>query len=820
MSPFAAGGSDDLFAQVIALIHERMPAEKAALLEAFARQYFRQVDPEDLQERQAADLYGAMASHWHFIREHGGGTRVRAFNPRLDEHGWESTHTIIEIVGDDMPFLVDSVGMELNRQGLTLHLIIHPVMHVKRDDQGRYLGLASADDNTGAHYESLIHVEVDRRTEPAHLAAIETGLTDVLADVRASVRDWPKMRQRLTDIIAGVDGAPPPGDPDETAEALEFLQWLADDNFVLLGCRDYELIDQNGENELRVLPGTGLGLLRETGDTQFSASFAALPPEIRAQAHLPTLLTITKSNTRSTVHRSGYLDYLGVKTFDDTGRVTGERRVIGLLTSTAYNTNPKRIPLLRRKVTAVIERAGLMPKSHAGKALVTILEQYPRDELFQAGVEELFHNALGILRLGERQRIRLFVRPDAFGRFVTCLIYVPRENYNTEQRKRLQAALADAFDGIASEFEVHFSESALARILIIVRLRQSGMPDVNVRELEAKLVKVSRRWEDDLREALVEHLGEERGITLFHRYGNGFPAGYREGYPARMAVRDIEQMESLADGRPLAMNLYVPLEAEPGQLNFKLFRSGAPVPLSHSLPMLERMGVRVVDERPAEITRLDGTRFWVHDFGMTLARPGEVQVERLRERFHDAFMQVWQGGIENDDFNRLTLLAGLSWREIRILRAYAKYMKQAAFTFSQAYMEQVLASYPAYAAQLVKLFVLRFDPSEDSDRSGRCEALREQMLVFLDTVANLDEDRILRQFLAMVDATLRTNYYQKAPDAPEGKTYLSFKLNPAKIPNLPEPRPMFEIFVYSPRIEGVHLRGGKVARGGLRSSDR
>ncbi|MCB1889433.1 MAG: NAD-glutamate dehydrogenase [Rhodocyclaceae bacterium] len=819
MSPLAAAGSEDLFAQVLALIHDRMPAEKAALLEAFAHQYFRQVDPEDFVERQPADLYGALASHWHFIREHGGGTRIRAFNPRLDEHGWESTHTIIEIIGDDMPFLVDSVGMELNRQGLTLHLIVHPVMRVRRDDKGHYLGLAEAGDSDGASFESLIHVEVDRRTEPDHLAQIEAGLADVLADVRAAVRDWPKMRQRLSDIIAGVDAAPPPGDTDETAEALEFLQWLADDNFVLLGCRDYELVDQDGENELRVLPGTGLGLLRETGGTQFSASFAALPAEIRAQAHLPSLLTITKSNTRSTVHRSGYLDYVGVKTFDASGEVTGERRVIGLLTSTAYNTNPKRIPLLRRKVTAVIERAGLMPKSHAGKALVTILEQYPRDELFQASVEDLYHNAIGILRLGERQRIRLFVRPDTFCRFVTCLIYVPRENYNTEQRKRMQAALAEAYDGIASEFEVHFSESALARILIIVRLRQSGIPDVNVRELESRLVRVSRRWEDDLREALVEHLGEERGITLYHRYGSGFPAGYREEYPARMAVRDIEQMESLADGRPLAMNLYVPLEAEPGQLNFKLFRAGAPVPLSHSLPMLERMGVRVVDERPAEISRQDGTKFWVHDFGMTLAKPGEIQVERLRERFHEAFMQVWQGGVENDDFNRLTLLAGLSWREIRILRAYAKYMKQAAFTFSQTYMEQVLASYPAYAGQLVRLFCLRFDPTEDSDRNGRCDTLRDQMLGFLDTVANLDEDRILRQFLAMIDATLRTNFYQKGPDG-DGKPYLSFKLNPARIPNLPEPRPMFEIFVYSPRIEGVHLRGGKVARGGLRWSDR
>ena len=800
------------------LIHSRMKGDKADLLEAFARRYYCQVDPEDLVERPIADLYGAVTSHWHFIREHGGGTRIRAYNPRLDEHGWESTHTVIEIISDDMPFLVDSIGMELNRQGLTLHLIVHPVMPVLRDASGVFSGLADEGQQANARYESLIHIEVDRRTEQSDLDQIQSGLADVLNDVRAAVEDWPKMRERLAEVLAGISDDTP-GEADDVAETREFLQWLADDNFVLLGCRDYELISADGENELHIRPGSGLGLLRDSGDEQTSVSFAALPPELRAQAHMPTLLNITKSNTRSTVHRQGYLDYVGVKTFDDSGRVTGERRIIGLLTSTAYNTNPKRIPLLRRKVATVIEQAGFMPRSHAGKALVTILEQYPRDELFQASVDELYANAMGILRLGERQRIRLFVRHDTFCRFVSCLVYVPRENYNTDQRKRMQAALVEAFDGESSEFEVQFSESALARILIIVRLRQSNVPTVDVRELEASLVRVSRRWEDDLKEALLDHVGEERGMAQFQRYGAGFPAGYREVFSARMAVRDIEQMETLNAERPLAMNLYVPLEAEAGQLNFKLFRAGEPVPLSHSLPMLERMGVRVVDERPAEITRLDGTPVWIHDFGMTLASDTEFDVDRVRPLFHDAFLQVWQGASENDDFNRLTLLAGLSWREVSIIRAYARYMKQAAFTFSQSYMEQTLAAYPQFAGHLVELFRLRFDPAEAAGREKRCESLHDEMVEILDSIANLDEDRILRQFLALIEATLRTNYFQRDGNG-KFKPYTSFKLDPTRIPNLPEPRPAFEIFVYSPRVEGVHLRGGKVARGGLRWSDR
>ncbi|MCB1939520.1 MAG: NAD-glutamate dehydrogenase, partial [Rhodocyclaceae bacterium] len=453
------------------------------------------------------------------------------------------------------------------------------------------------------------------------------------------------------------------------------------------------------------------------------------------------------------------------------------------------------------------------------KALRTILEQYPRDELFQSSVDELFTTTTGILRLGERQRIRLFVRPDAFARFVSCLIYVPREHYNTEQRKRIQAQLMESFEGSSSEFEVHFSESALARLLIIVRTKDSVIPPFDVREIEQRLVNVARRWEDGLQHALLEHHGEERGMRLARRYLNAFPAGYREEYAARIAVHDIELMESIDPDNGLGMNLYIPLEAPPGRLNFKLFHVGAPVALSSSLPMLERTGVKVEEERPNRIERSDGTLVWVHDFGMTFEGVEELNLDAVRPLFHEAFQRVWRGEIENDDFNRLTLLAGLGWREVAMLRAYAKHMKQAAFTFSQTYMEQTLAHYPALTAQLVALFKARFDPAQEVSRSTRCEALVEEINATLDTVANLDEDRILRQFLAVIQATLRTNYFQPGKDG-RPKPYLSFKFDPRRIPNLPEPKPMFEIFVYSPRVEGVHLRGGKVARGGLRWSDR
>ena len=801
------------------MIMNRLAADQAGQVATFAREYFRRVDPDDLAGRAVSDLYGAVLSHWHFASRHPGGARVRVYNPRLEEHGWESTHTVIEIVNDDMPFLVDSVTMEVNRLGLTLHLIIHPVLHVARDAQGLLSAIHASAADGESRLESIMHIEVDRRTERADLDALQHGLERVLADVRATVTDWPLMRERLGEIITGTEAVEVSVlDAGDVDEARAFLKWLADDNCVLLGARDYDLIDGEDGHELRVRAGSGLGLLRETGEDARSRSFAALPPQLRAQAALPILLTVTKSNTRSTVHRQGYLDHFSVKVFDAEGRVCGERRIIGLLASTAYSTSPRQIPVLRRKVEQVISRAGFLPGSHAAKALLTILERYPREELFQIEIDELYQHAMGILRLGERQRTRLFVRCDPFARFVSCLIFVPRENYNTEQRQRMQAVLMKAFNGSAAEFDVHFSESALARIHIIVRTPDPLLPAFDVRELEQRLVRAARRWEDELQQALLEHCGEERGMALLRRYVNAFPAGYRENYPARVAVFDIEQFESLAAAGGIAMSLYVPLEAAAGRMNFKIY-SAKPVPLSSSLPMLERMGVRVVDEQSAELERQDGSQVWVHDFGLAHGGAGELDIERLRPLFQEAFLRAWRGEIENDEFNRLTLLASLGWREVSVLRAYAKHMKQAAFTFSQAYMEQTLAAHPALARKLVELFLARFDPAAGEGREARCAALIAEIEAALNNVANLDEDRILRQFLAVIQATLRTNYFQRGADG-GFKPYLSFKFNPALIPNLPQPRPMFEIFVYSPRVEGVHLRGGKVARGGLRWSDR
>ncbi len=798
--------------QVIGLIQTKVPAEQRETLIAFVQQYFTRVDPEVLEERDPADLYGAALSHWAFARRRAPGTvRVRAFNPTLAEHGWQSTHTIVEIVNDDMPFLVDSVAMEVNRHGLTLHLIVHPLLTVTRDAEGLLTGLGG--DGAGLH-ESFIHVEVDRVPEAAQLEALAQDVTRVLGDVRVAWTDWQAMRSRLLAIADEVATNPPPLPAAELEEGRAFLLWLADNRFTLLGARTLDLVTRGDDIDLQMEAGSGLGILRSEEASQIPASFAALPADVRAGARLPELLVVTKSNSRSTVHRPGQLDYVGVKRFGPDGQVCGEHRFLGLFTHTAYSANPSEIPLLRRKVAEIVERTGLPPASHDGKALINILETYPRDELFQTDNETLLRTVTAILHLGERQRFRLFLRRDRFERFVTCLIYAPREHYNTELRRTWQQMLIAALHGSSAEFNVHLSESPLARVLITVRTQPGSVPDVDERELEAQLAAASRSWQDLLREALVESLGEARGNSLQRVYAGAFPAGYRDAVPARAAVPDIELMAGLADAHPLAMRLYRPLEAPPGVLRFKLLRRGEPLALSSSLPMLEHLGMRVLDEQLHRIAPLEGPTVWLHDYGLEVAvGDAEPDIDRLNPLFETAFAAVLNGEVENDAFNRLVVAAGLPAAEVVVLRAYAKYMRQSGFALSQAFIETTLVAHPSIAAALVGLFKARFDPARSAEAPEVAAAQVTAIEKSLEDVTNLSEDRVLRQLLALILATDRCNFWR-------GRSFLSFKFDPSRVPGLPEPKPVAEIFVYATRFEGVHLRGGRVARGGLRWSDR
>jgi glutamate dehydrogenase len=810
----------EILQQIVATIHEKVPEDRRDQVEAFAHQYYQRLAPEDLLELEPEDLYGAALAHWRLAhRRQPGEAKVRVYSPRFEEHGWRSKHSIVEIVTDDMPFLVDSVAMELNRHGLVIHLPIHPVIAVRRDEAGELVEVLAPDADDGIQ-ESFLHFEVDRQSEPEVLDRLRTEIERILGDVRASVEDWAETREQVHRILEEFDERPPPVDEAELAEARALLEWIDNHHFTFLGYRAYDLVVEDGEDLLRPVPGTGLGILRQREARSSSGSFAKLPPEARRLAREPHVLILTKANSHSTVHRPSYLDYIGVKRFDEQGEVVGERRFLGLYTSAAYNRNPRDIPVLRRKVTKVLERVGLPKYSHDWKSLLNILETFPRDELFQISDDQLFETAMGILRLEERRRVRLFMWHDNYGRFVSCLVYVPRDRYTTTVRRRIETVLHDAFPGASFDFQVWLSESVLARLHFIIRVPPGQMPTYDAKELEAKLATVTRSWNDELHDMLLELHGEEEGNALFGHYGEAFPAAYLDDFPARNAVYDIQRMEDLAERGGLNMNLYRLLEAPPGMLRFKLFWADRPLPLSEAVPMLEDMGVEVVEERPYEIHPSGHGPIWIHDFGVTYpGGEGDVDLGRVRDMFQDAFAAILRGEAESDGFNRLVLRARLTWREIVVLRAYCKYLRQTRLTFSQEYMEQALANNPQIARWLVELFQARFDPTQPDGAEARGEELRGKLAEAIDRVANLDEDRILRSFLDMVEATLRTNYFQAGLDG-QPKRYLSFKLDPARVPSLPKPRPMFEVFVYSPRTEAVHLRGGKVARGGIRWSDR
>ncbi|MDX1540615.1 MAG: NAD-glutamate dehydrogenase, partial [Geminicoccaceae bacterium] len=809
---------------VIGRLHEKLKEQQARVAETFLRHYYRSVAPVDLLERDPMDLYGAALAHFRFGEQRPGGeVKARVYNPQVEQHGWQSTHSVVEVVNDDMPFLVDSVSMALNRLGLVIHLTIHPVVAVRRNARGGIEDVLEAERADGdATFESFMHFEIDRLSNPQRMAAIEDELQRVLGDVRAAVDDWQQMLGRVDVALDELARARPHIEGEDADEVEAFLNWIADNHFTFLGYGTYDLIESPEGDQLQRVDGSALGILRrQPAEAAKSRSFAALPPEIRARARSRAPLIITKANARSTVHRPVYLDYIGIKRFDEQGQVIGEHRFLGLFTSAAYNRNPREIPLLRDKVERLMQRANLPKASHARKALTNILETYPRDELFQISDDELFDTTQEILHLQERQRLRLFLRKDPFARFVSCLIYVPRERYTTFLRQRFQAILMEMLGGTEAEYQAQVSESVLARIQFIVRTPDGTPADVDPLAIEHRLIDAARSWADVLRDALIDAHGEEDGNRLYRAYADAFPPGYRDIVPARAAVPDIDRIDQLARGQTdLAMSLYRALEEEEGLIRFKLARAGEGIPLSDALPFLENMGLRVLQERPSEITTRKDQTFWLHDFVMRPTSAVEIDPDKVRDKFQDAFAAIWRGDVENDGFNRLILLAGLSWREVTVLRAYCKYLLQIGIPFSQAYMEQTLAKNPRLAAQLAELFEARFNPTAKGDRGQRLEDLEAAFRKGLDDVANLDEDRILRRYLRLILATIRTNYYQPGEGGAAHRPYVSFKIDPASVPDLPLPRPAFEIFVYSPRMEGVHLRGGKVARGGIRWSDR
>ncbi|MEX0975927.1 MAG: NAD-glutamate dehydrogenase [Woeseia sp.] len=784
----------------------------------FLRQYFGNVPSEDMQGRSPVILGQAAMSHLEFAsKRKPGEVLLRIFNPSDVEHGYQSAYTIVEMVNDDMPFLVDSVSAAIDRQNLTIHITIHPVLRVQRDPRGRLLEILPRKDSQG-QVESFIRLAIDRETDQQHLRILEHEIAKVLADVRVAVRDWKKMRKKMLGAIAGIDTAPPGADVELREESKSLLKWMADDHFTFLGYREYRVAARGDKVYLRPVKGSGLGLL--TRDERGGRA-VELSKEMQRYTRRKDWLIITKANSRSTVHRRSYLDYVGIKLFDDNGNAIGEKRFIGLFTSAAYSENPRGIPFLRLKVQRVLERSQFDPSGHRGKSLVHILDSFPREELFQSSVRDLVRTTTGILNLQDRRKVRFFVRRDTFHRFFSCLVFIPREKYTTAIRRRTEQILLEAFRGTSVDSSVQITDSPLARVHIIVRTSAEDRPRISIRDIEQQIADAVVTWRDRLRVELIEKFGADEGPALFREFGDSFPPAYEGDVAPPVACLDAKRIDGLLKGEhEHFLLLYQPPDASPGQLHFRTFRAGDPLLLSSVMPILEDLGTEVYSERPYRILLKNGETFWIQDFELRIPNTEDLDLATAAERFEESFRQVLDGKVENDGFNRLILSAGLGWRQVALVRCYAKYLLQLGLPFSQNYMEDVLVQHAGLAKSLVEQFELQFRPGmRQSDREEQLKACISGIERGVARAVSLDEDRILSAFSGAVSATVRSNYFQPDTNG-AAKSYISIKLEPARLPEAPLPKPRFEIFVYSPDVEGTHLRGGDIARGGIRWSDR
>jgi glutamate dehydrogenase len=806
-----------------------VPAWRSALVEVIdegqrmlAARFYRYLSDEDMSGHDVPEMVNDVERmrEWASVRE-SGQALVRGWTPEVPGVGY----AVIEIVTDDMPFLVDSVTASLVQSGRNVHLIVHPQLAVKRDVDGRLIEILDIDVDeapTGTLIESWMRIEVERDFVSDDLEPLINSTRRVLSDVRKAVTDWHAMRDQAERIAKELGHHPPAGvDQHEIAETRALLEWLANNNLTFLGYREYELITVEGEDALRPVPDSGLGILRQGGaeDDAVSLSFAILPATVRAKARDSHVLVLSKANSRSTVHRSAYMDYIGIKKFDSSGTVIGERRFLGLYAASAYTHSVADVPVLRDKLDYVMRALDFVPGSHSAKDLLQFLETYPRDELFQIHPEQLAQIAESVIHLQERRQTRLYVRADDYGRFLSCLVYLPRDRYTTAVRLKIESILTDTFGGTSVEFTTRVSESVLARLHYVVHVPVGqGIPAYDHEELNERVVAATRSWTDEYARLLVERVGEIDAPGLLKIYDDAFPEAFKEDFEPSTGVHDTLIIEGLEPGE-ISVRLYAPVVSDSREMRFKVMRVGQAMPLTKVLPILQRLGLDVLDEHPYQLRRKDRPSAWVLDFGVVLPVGTIPAYETLADRFADAFNACWDGRAATDTFNTLVVTSGMEWREAMILRAYARYMRQIGSTFGQGYIEQVVLDHAEISRLLVGLFDVRFNPEYPHDREVAQERMSQRIEQALELVSSLDADRILRQFTDLIRATVRTNFYAISLTGDE-RCSVSFKLEPRRIPDMPVPVPRFEIWTYSPRVEGVHLRFGLVARGGLRWSDR
>lgn len=806
------------------------------------RLYYRYVPPEEVIDFAPADLVGAVRAHLDLAAQRVPGRPViRPINPTAETDGWSTTATVIQVVTDDMPYLVESVSAELVRSGVQVQRVVHPIVVVRRDVAGALREvLPTADPGNppaDALAESWMYIEIDLVTDPDRGRAITNGLDSVLNDVREVVEDAAKMAGQACHLADQLEADPPPLERTDVQDGIDLLRWLADGHFTFLGYRQYELVRGDGDPALKAVLASGLGVLRQ--DSLAARSLTAGPDSIVATALAPKLLVLTEASAPSTVHRSVYPYYVGVKTFDEDGQVTGEHRFLGVFTTTALHENVLDIPVVERRVREVIHEAGFPLESYSGQRMLEVIQNWPRAELFSSDTESLYATATGVIALADRRRLRLFLRRDPYGRFFSCFVFLPRDRYTTTTRLAMQEVLLDELNGANLEYNARIGEFSLAQVYFTVHTDPQQQIEPDVQRIQERLTLAIRSWEDRMAEAVVAEqrektgngttgvvsIGSESASQQGQRLAHVFPEAFKEDFTATEALRDLRRLQALGDVGDMDIQFYVPEDAKPGERRFKLFLCGDGLTLSQVLPVLTAMGVEVIDERPYELRSDGDVAWWIYDFGLridpsVLEHRSDEDATAAKTLFQEAFAAVWRGDAEVDRFNALVLRAGVSWRQATILRAYSRYLRQAGTPFSQEYIEDTVLKHTEVATALVRLFESRFDVNTDErTRLGSLKTQVDEIAGMIDEVTSLDEDRILRSLLTLINATLRTNYAVTDADG-KPRPYLALKLDPRAVPELPQPRPRFEIFVYSPRVEGVHLRFGSVARGGLRWSDR
>ena len=806
------------------MFKDKFLAQDASILDSLLNAYVRVISEEEFHQRELLDLYGSITSFWKFIYKNPeAAALIRVYNPVYEQNGWLSRHTVIELSCQDSSFIVDTLMILMSSMGLDIHFMMNVGgVDLKRDCKGNLLALT---DNMGSGKNiaskdktCLVIMEVDRQIDDINtLKLIEQKVAATYKKLQAVVRDFEPMKSELQTMIKEV-----PQPKDNVAqyvydEAVDFLEFLKKDHFIFLGYCVFNAKKINGKKIFLADESLALGLFSVNNDYSFTLN-DVYENNLNINKNVNAILTVAKADQLSPIHRSAYMDIVSVALYNKKSEIIAYKRLLGLYTSTAYNSSPQHIPFLRLRKEMVLKQSGFSKFGHAYKALSNIMDIYPRDELFLSSDEELFNTALGIYHIRERQVMKLFVRKDQFSRYYFCMLYMPRDRYNSEVRERVEAILLKTLNGKRITFKANFLESVLCRIDFIVYLDgNEALDNVNFELLEDKIKSVERQWSDYLFDDLIEEFGENKGRLYAQEYAHAFSSGYKDDYIPRKAVSDIVHFEQ-ARKSYLSMSLYQVLEESSNRLHFKLFLKNQVIQLSKVMPILENFGLSVAEERPYKVKPKSDDFVWLSDFTLLTSKP--VEIAKVTDKLKEAFTVIWQGMAENDRFNSLIVYAELNWREVTIVRAYTRYIAQIGVRFSQQYIEDTYIEYAHIVRDMVTLFDVRFNPAytqtiREIKADETCRRLHESLI----NVASLEQDKLLRRLYEVIEATQRTNFYQTDVHN-QHKEYISFKLIPAKITEMPKPVPMFEIFMYSSRVEGVHLRGARVARGGLRWSDR